>query len=82
MVPFYDDTLLIVGILAIQWWNLRKIPTGNDLNQMVKCECSLHKGKDEKLIISDRWDAIWNGNGNNENINGGHGRTKWWSMST
>jgi len=47
MVPFYGDTLLRVGILEIYGKNLRNIPTGHELNQMVKCECSLHKGKDE-----------------------------------
>jgi len=47
MVLFYGDTLLRVGILAIYGENLRKNPTGHKLNQMVKCEGSLHKGKDE-----------------------------------
>jgi len=36
MVPFYGDTLLRVGILAIYGENLRKIPIGKELNQMVK----------------------------------------------
>jgi len=47
MVPFYGDTLLRVGILAIYGENLRKIPTGHELNQMVKFKGSLHKGKNE-----------------------------------
>jgi len=36
MVLFYGDTLLRVGILEIYDENLRKIPTGHELNQMVK----------------------------------------------
>jgi len=48
MVPFYGDTLLRAGILAIYDENLRKIPTDTNLTEWLsKCKGSLHKGKDE-----------------------------------
>jgi len=42
--------LLKVEILTIRGEDLRKIPTGHELNQLVnKCEGSLRRGKDEKI---------------------------------
>jgi len=40
--------LLKIEILEIYGEDLRKIPTGHELNQVVKCEGSLNRGKDEK----------------------------------
>ena len=43
--------LLKIEILTIKGEDLRKIPTGHEHNQVVKCEDSLHRGKDEKQDI-------------------------------
>jgi len=50
---FRCDTLLKIEILAINGEDLRKIHTGHEPNQMVKCEGSLHKGKDGKTRYSE-----------------------------
>ena len=48
MFSFMVTFLLKIEILEIYGEDLRKIPTGHELNQVVKCEGSLNRGKDEK----------------------------------
>jgi len=65
--------LLKVEILTINGEDLRKIPIGHKLNQVVKCEGSLHRGKDEKQDMMRMRCNCGIENGHKVNINGGHG---------
>jgi len=69
MVPFYGDTLLRVGILAILMVRPKE---DSHWTRCVKVHFTKAKMKNQYKVI----DGMRNGNGNKVNINGGHGRTK------